>query len=1011
MPESHPRSDDMDLDQADKRQRLSESSAASAGNLPSSPDACSNATAPDTLTTSGLDGGSQAPPGSVSTTPPLEASAETVRPAKGALERQFDHSAPGLFEDLACETFKKFRKAMSSKLTQESLLAQLKDAKAKGTLPPVASFPSFHKAAFVAPGLPDFCRGDAVIAKTLEIGLEKTIAHALDYHIQAYERACVLVTKFSTVATAFDAFQAEAQIEAAKLVAEWGLSRSDVETMRLSTGGVLHRSMEDQRGIFVANAIRKRNEDAKRAQAVDKAKHSIGNDLSKTTEQTLRKIIVEENSKAKRSTPVVSKGPKKHSAPITPKTAPKAKTGKPGATPHGKAKHFGGKKDKVQSSPQTFRVGNPATYPASFFCLPLAEQVSFVARKSTLLWMDTRILNNNIHVLTQKDISEEVKRALSLNYKFIPTPARIPTSTALSQWEDFERRIRFRHQYNGQSNPDFQIKFWIPKPNATPSLMPSQHEAILSAAKTAFVNLINQAAKAPVPRPNLGPRTRKALSGAFADPDIMILPTDKNLGLTVIDTTWYLEQGRETLQDAKTYSLCDYNPEQALEEYHNILHSLKGRDELTPQEWKWLWAPTLATATKIPTLKLLPKIHKSPASTRPIIPTFETLLSNASIWVDHQLQSHLARFPWILKDSKTFCRELLALNLDSSKDYWLVTGDVVSMYPSIPTNIGVQRIAHLLKVNSPKTRGKTNLRAINTKRDLTLALLTLILKRNFVQFENQTYLQIAGTAMGTALAPAYANLFMASFEKDLLPGLEKAVFYRRYIDDMFTIIEGAEEDVLHFQETMKSLHPSLRFTWEASRSSLPFLDVDVKLQPASFAHGQLGGRIATAPFQKRLNAYLYIPWTSYHPAHVKLAFVKGELIRYVRLCSDHNSFLTIAKLFYTRLRARGYPPRWLSKAFLEIDWHTLRAKSLVEKAPSQSAAPLVFKITYNPLWDQMNFGQIWTYLKEHMEQVGFLKQTDEIILSRSKASSLGDLVNASNKKTLAIQRSPTESFS
>ncbi|THU83123.1 hypothetical protein K435DRAFT_566797, partial [Dendrothele bispora CBS 962.96] len=58
-----------------------------------------------------------------------------------------------------------------------------------------------------------------------------------------------------------------------------------------------------------------------------------------------------------------------------------------------------------------------------------------------------------------------------------------------------------------------------------------------------------------------------------------------------------------------------------------------------------------------------------------------------------------------------------------------------------------------------------------------------------------------------------------------------------------------------------------------------------------------------------LNAYLYIPWNSCHSNDSKRAWVKGELIRYIRISSRLEDFAKIRKEFGIRLHARGYPGR------------------------------------------------------------------------------------------------------
>jgi hypothetical protein len=167
--------------------------------------------------------------------------------------------------------------------------------------------------------------------------------------------------------------------------------------------------------------------------------------------------------------------------------------------------------------------------------------------------------------------------------------------------------------------------------------------------------------------------------------------------------------------------------------------------------------------------------------------------------------------------------------------------------------------------------------------------------------------------MGTACAPTYANLFLAPLEEPVLKEMESILlFYRRFIDDAFGLIHGTMDDVRTFQTRIGALHPNMKFEWTVSRLQLPFLDVSVQLEldrgtPATRPQF----RLVTSVYQKPLNAYLYIPWNSCHSLSSKRAWVKGELIRYVRICSCERDFAEIRLLFFKRLRERGYPGIWL----------------------------------------------------------------------------------------------------
>ncbi|KAJ7938884.1 hypothetical protein B0H13DRAFT_2301088 [Mycena leptocephala] len=85
--------------------------------------------------------------------------------------------------------------------------------------------------------------------------------------------------------------------------------------------------------------------------------------------------------------------------------------------------------------------------------------------------------------------------------------------------------------------------------------------------------------------------------------------------------------------------------------------------------------------------------------------------------------------------------------------------------------------------------------------------------------------------METALAPTYANLFLAAPEVSTLKEFkDMLLYYGRNIDDVFSIIVGDLDAVLAFQERFGRLHPNMKIEWTSSRVQLPFLDVHVSLE-------------------------------------------------------------------------------------------------------------------------------------------------------------------------------------
>ena len=70
-------------------------------------------------------------------------------------------------------------------------------------------------------------------------------------------------------------------------------------------------------------------------------------------------------------------------------------------------------------------------------------------------------------------------------------------------------------------------------------------------------------------------------------------------------------------------------------------------------------------------------------------------------------------------------------------------------------------------------------------------LARLVLEHNYFGFKGEMFLQTAGTAMGTGMAPSYAIIFMNNLETNLLKALPtKPRIRKRYIDDIFIITHG-----------------------------------------------------------------------------------------------------------------------------------------------------------------------------------------------------------------------------
>ena len=91
-------------------------------------------------------------------------------------------------------------------------------------------------------------------------------------------------------------------------------------------------------------------------------------------------------------------------------------------------------------------------------------------------------------------------------------------------------------------------------------------------------------------------------------------------------------------------------------------------------------------------------------------------------------------------------------------------------------------------------------------------LLNIVLKNNVFEFNNHYYLQIQGTAM----APAYANLFGGKLEEKLKNiGKPHILLWKRFIDDIWT---GPKSEFITYMNKINQIHSTVKFTYELNET-------------------------------------------------------------------------------------------------------------------------------------------------------------------------------------------------
>ena len=133
------------------------------------------------------------------------------------------------------------------------------------------------------------------------------------------------------------------------------------------------------------------------------------------------------------------------------------------------------------------------------------------------------------------------------------------------------------------------------------------------------------------------------------------------------------------------------------------------------------------------------------------------------------------------------------LTKDTSKTsrMWNLQMDVTSLYTNIPQEEGIETVC---KAYDAFYKDETPIPTEYIKRALKL-----ILQENSFEFNAKNYLQTHGTAMGTKMAVAFANIFIGTVESQILRrSVLKPLVWKRFIDDRFSIWNINKDQVTQF---------------------------------------------------------------------------------------------------------------------------------------------------------------------------------------------------------------------
>ena len=558
-------------------------------------------------------------------------------------------------------------------------------------------------------------------------------------------------------------------------------------------------------------------------------------------------------------------------------------------------------------------------------------------------------------------IPRYIEYKLALNCKFILHHS--PNSLRVHQaWPHLERSVRLRWHFRNSIRE--QSKFYVPKKSWTPPADQWNNAIEKGLMKGRDLLFEKTAALNPSSVHKSNPDLR-SIFDFLQSSNLLLKITDKNLGLAAISKPWYLENCLHMLSDSQTYESIDketleYYQHEALNRIMNIAKVGTFSDEVS----EFLRESTEDVA--IPEFHAIPKVHKTPWTLRPIVPSHSWVTRRASEVCDFTLRAfHKKEFPWIVDSTREVISRLMEHTVVRSDKTWLVTGDVESFYTNVETQDTYEKLSTFL-TDEYSTNGIDHTKIPD--------LLEVVMFANCFGFNEKYFLQTRGVAMGTSCAPAFANVSLG-FKEQFVESIAKAadgsqdglIFYVRYIDDIFLIFNGTKSACQSCLDDISLKLKPFKIGWEINSCRKPksFLDVEFFFEQG---FGPVG--IQSRVFRKRMNQHQYIPWSSAHPQTVKKAFIKAELTRFMVISSTQQLFEEKVLEFMNALGRRGYPSTilrvWKKQVRYEDRLYTLSKR----KDTVLRGQPLMLPSSYDEVWEYTDLRDVFKTMMDEWVKCG-----------------------------------------
>jgi hypothetical protein len=460
----------------------------------------------------------------------------------------------------------------------------------------------------------------------------------------------------------------------------------------------------------------------------------------------------------------------------------------------------------------------------------------------------------------------------------------------------FTRNIRFKEFFYNRNTtnifktPKSELIEYIPTSSTPPTSKNKYFESLISDIEQLSI-LLNDDCELL----NMN-SDQKSLISLKKHNNIFYCKADKGGAIVIVDKNDYDNLVMNHLNDSTTYKKLNSNIDKEIHE--KIENFVKFYDPFFKKdEKKYLCDHDFKSSI----FYVLPKIHKcdmikqniknvengyleivlpNDLSSRPIVSNNNSPTCRLSHYMDQILKILCPLSTGYIKDTYDFLEKIPKI---IETDTIFISLDVTNLYTNITKDYGLEAVSYIFRSSQYDIEDPRLLYPVS----FILDGLNLILSNNTFKYKSLNFIQIRGTAMGTKVAPTYANIVMTYFEIQLFNKCKNIYgdeitnkiknSYFRYLDDLLLLWNKNYGDFKRFIELIESINNDFKFTYTVNESEITFLDVKLNI---------INERLVTDIYYKETDSMQYLDFYSYHPNHIKRNIPYVLFRRLCRIIND-----------------------------------------------------------------------------------------------------------------------------